>query len=370
MAGGELVGEEERRLLERAGLRLLWFDSMGAKSSSLFLEDGVLIDPGAAAMQPSYPLSGDLKEELRRRAVRLIELYAGAAEAIVITHYHHDHYTSPLDPALGRPGSIYRGARLLVAKNPNRFINHSQWVRARRFFEELAGVLGGSVEEAECREACIGDPVEELVESNSRDWGGYAGRRAELLAKGRRWFEKLVEVWSRGPCLAERFRLGGLQVVLDDGFCFTVRSTTVCLMGPFFHGVEYDRTGWVTPVLVEARGVRVLYTSDLMGPIIDDYAYWVAGLKPDILVADGPPTYLYPYMLNRVNLRRAVEAMRIILLESSGLKLVVYDHHVMRDPRWRARVAPVLEEAERVGVPVVPASLVRLSAPPLIDVVG
>ncbi|NPA05722.1 MAG: MBL fold metallo-hydrolase [Crenarchaeota archaeon] len=361
---------EVEELLRRAGLNLLWFDSMGAKSSSIFLEDGVLIDPGAAAMQPSYPLEAGLKEELRREAIRLIEHYSWASRLIVITHYHHDHYTSPLDKALSEPASIYRGAELLAAKNPNLFINHSQWERARRFVDELAEAMGEEPPpRVECREACIGDPVEELVESHRRDWGDYAARRAELLGKGRRWFMGLVEEWMRGPCLPERLRIGGLNIVFDDNFCYTIASTRLCMMGPFFHGIEYDRTGWVTPVYIEARGVRILYTSDLMGPMIEDYAYWIASLKPEVIIADGPPTYLYPYMLNRINLERALECMEIILLETEALKLVVYDHHLMRDRRWRRRVAPVLQLAEKLGVIVAAASEVKFSSPPLIDVI-
>jgi len=38
---------------------LIWFDSMGAKSSCILVDTPdikILVDPGAAAMQPSYPL--------------------------------------------------------------------------------------------------------------------------------------------------------------------------------------------------------------------------------------------------------------------------------------------------------------------------
>jgi predicted metallo-beta-lactamase superfamily hydrolase len=52
--------------------RLIWFDSLGAKSSSVLIETPdlkLLIDPGASGMQPSYP-HGDapaLAREIRMR---------------------------------------------------------------------------------------------------------------------------------------------------------------------------------------------------------------------------------------------------------------------------------------------------------------
>ncbi|GEM_PF-4365694 len=50
-------------------VELLWFDSLGAKSSSLRLRGrgcDVVVDPGAA-MQPSYPLPKDEKVRLKER---------------------------------------------------------------------------------------------------------------------------------------------------------------------------------------------------------------------------------------------------------------------------------------------------------------
>ena len=111
-------------LLEDLGIRLLWLDSMGAKSFSISVEtsDGkVVIDPGAAAMQPSYPLPPEKKWELRRKALRTIESELVDAVAVIITHYHYDHHFPPGDerfPALERlarlPFSEGNTARLLV----------------------------------------------------------------------------------------------------------------------------------------------------------------------------------------------------------------------------------------------------------------
>jgi predicted metallo-beta-lactamase superfamily hydrolase len=71
---------------------------MGAKSSSIFLETPdikLLVDPGAAGMQPSYPLSPLEKEKYRKKAISGIRRRSKEATHIFVSHYHYDHHTLP-----------------------------------------------------------------------------------------------------------------------------------------------------------------------------------------------------------------------------------------------------------------------------------
>ena len=266
-----------------------------------------------------------------------------------------------------RPGDevldagLLRG-RLILAKNPNVYINESQWGRARALFEAVNGGPEGLYTEAGEVEAR--DPLEGLPHASSRSFGDYDARRRQLLERGRRWLEGLRRLWARGPWLVEGRLAGGTVVRWADGSTVEACGAVLRFTEPWFHGVEYDRTGWVVGLEVEAGGVRLFYSSDVMGPIIEDYADHIIRARPDLLVLDGPPTYLYPYMLNRVNLGRAVEnAIRII---ESRVKAIVYDHHLLRDPRWRHRVAPVLQAAQRAGAGLATAAE-HLGMEPLID---
>ena len=351
-----------------AGVDLVWFDSFGAKSAAIRV-GGVLVDPGAAAMQPSYPLPGEEKSRLRSEAVKAIEERASSVDVLIITHYHYDHHLLPSDPTLSNPATLYC-RKTILAKNPNMYINRSQWERARLWLSQLLSLCGGGKLEdylIEPRKSEFEDPVEELVEAHSRDWGDYAKRRIELLRKGRKSFEKLARLWASGDWVEEKISLSdGTNILFVDEGVYEVNNVRVKLLGPHFHGIEYDATGWVVPVLLETNNYKLLFTSDLMGPIIEDYAFEILSIDPDILVADGPPTYLFPYMFNRVNLRRAVDNMVRIILESQRLKLVVYDHHLLREKRWRQRVAEVFKVAEKAGIPVLTAAEC-LGEKPLID---
>ena len=330
-------------VLEKAGVRLLWADSLGAKSFS-FLFRGVLVDPGAAAMQPSYPLSREEKLRLREEALKVIREAWLRASAVVITHYHHDHYIPPPKNGSFADASLYlRRGLILVVKNPNFYINKSQWARARLLFESLAVYAGVGTQNIYTE----------------------AGEAPEV-PDAPSWVSRLRdELWSKGSWVRGNLELGGARVLLGDELSLEVQGVSVHCLGAWFHGIMYSRTGWVMPVLLESGGWRILYTSDLMGPEEPEYAGRLASLRPDVVLVDGPPTYLYPYLLNRANLLKSIESM-VYIIENSGADLIVYDHHLLREPRWRERVAPVFEAAEKQGVSVVTVAEC-LGVEPLID---
>ena len=91
---------------------LIWFDSMGAKSSSVLIttpDISILIDPGCAEMQPSYPLGKEEKKALRQKALEEIIKASKKADVIFISHYHYDHHTLPKEA-----GKIYSGKKLWI----------------------------------------------------------------------------------------------------------------------------------------------------------------------------------------------------------------------------------------------------------------
>lgn len=347
-------------------VKFVWFDSMGAKSSCILVKTpdvGILVDPGAAEMQPSYPLPPWDKRRLLIEAYKAIADAAGEADVVVISHYHYDHHTLP-DGFRG----FYEGKELWV-KNPNKWINKSQWRRARVFLERLTRVFRVTgVLYAEPEENVFRDPVGELTLANRRDFGDYQERRLQLLEKGRSWFRRVAGMWGSGRWCRE-IRGRRIHVRFADGRTVRYGGTVVRFTKPMFHGIEYERTGWVFATVIECNGVKVLHSSDLQGPIIEDYAEWIVEEKPDILVLDGPTTYLFGYMLNRVNLNRCVEnAVRIV--EELEDSLIVYDHHLLRDVRYRERVAEVYRVAEKLGRKLVTAAELYGRKPLILEVAG
>ncbi|MFQ6066538.1 MAG: MBL fold metallo-hydrolase [bacterium] len=325
--------------------RLIWFDSLGAKSSSVLVETPdlkLLIDPGASGMQPSYPLPEDQKCLLRRLALEAIKKAAKIADGVFVSHYHYDHHTLPLEAL-----EIYEGKTLWM-KDPNLWINRSQWERARVFLSQLYKLLKGK----DLREQFgpslktnIEDPLNHLPLARHIDYGDYQKRKEELIIKGRRWFRRMVDLWISSEWVHE-FSANHTEILFADGKAFRVGGTTLRFTRPLFHGIEYDRVGWVIGLVVECGGIKFLYSSDLQGPMLEDYAKWVIEEKPQILIMDGPATYLFGYMLNRINLNRAIANVKLILQETSP-QVLIYDHHLPRDIRYRERVAEIYQAAEK-----------------------
>ena len=346
--------------------KVIWFDSLGAKSASILLHGNdcdVLVDPGAAAMQPSYPLPDEEKKRLRKQALSRIAAHLSntRVKGVIITHYHYDHHPRPGDPLL--PLELFRG-KTIIAKNPNEYINESQWRRAREFYEKLAQVLGidkNSIYSEPISKEYV-DPIESLPVASSRRFPGYEERRKELLVRGKKWFKKLIGLWSKGPWLSE---VNNDTVILwADEKKITLCGVEIEFTEPWFHGIEYDRTGWVIGFNAKIGNASVFYTSDVMGPIIEDYAIFIVEKRPDVVVLDGPPTYLYPYMFNRINLERAIK--NAITIIDSHPHLIIYDHHLLRERKWRERVSLVLSYARQQGIRVVTAAE-YLGKKPLID---
>ncbi len=343
-------------------VHLIWFDSLGAKSSSVLLETPevrILLDPGAAEMQPSYPLLPAQKKALREEALEAIKKAARGAEVVFISHYHYDHHTLPQEAP-----EIYCD-KVLWIKDPNRWINRSQWNRSRLFAEQLLEVLEGKkLEYASPEEEHFEDPLKQLPLASAKDFRDYQQRKKELLKKGRAWLRDLMALWRREPWVPQ-LTLGSKEILFADGRSFHLGETSIRITPPLFHGAEYDRVGWVVGLVLERRGKKVVYAPDLQGPIIEDYAQWLIRENPDLLILDGPPTYLLGYMLNLINLGRVIENISSIL-RNTETRIIIYDHHLLREARYREHLARAYQVAKDEGKDLLTAAE-WLGEEPLID---
>jgi predicted metallo-beta-lactamase superfamily hydrolase len=107
-------------------------ESLGVRSLATWVECGesrLLIDPGATLAASRYRLPPAEEEwEALKRANDRISAHAARATAIVLTHYHEEHFR--YDPAL------YAG-RQVWAKDPARMINPAQGRRALALWKAI-----------------------------------------------------------------------------------------------------------------------------------------------------------------------------------------------------------------------------------------
>ena len=345
--------------MEKIIIEPVWFDSLGAKSSCTLVKTPdvrILIDPGIAAMQPSFPASDAKKREWCEEGRKAIERASKEADIIVISHYHYDHYF-PTDL------SIYKD-KILFAKNPNEYINDSQRARATSFYSSICATYGETnleslslektKEKAKEMKYKYPDPMAELPIASHKDFGDYNKRRSELLEKGKRWFYGRVANWAENPAIPE-LNFPSFKLKYSEGKEFKFGDTTLRFSKPLFHGIEFSRVGWVFYTIVEHENEKFIYSSDLDGPIIEDYAQQIIHENPQVLILDGPMTYMFGYVLNRINLNRAVENA-VEIVRSIDAELIIYDHHLPRDRKFRERTEKVWNAAKEANKKVVTAA--------------
>ncbi|MCD6593420.1 MBL fold metallo-hydrolase [Candidatus Bathyarchaeota archaeon] len=317
--------------LDSIKVRLLFFDSLGAKCSSVLVETpdvSILIDPGAAGLQPSFPLPREEKIRLREEAFKRIRHYGTSSDIVVITHYHYDHHVHP--SRIGEMACLFRGKTLLV-KDPNQWINRSQRSRALKFLSEIYRISGGNEPFEGLMETSrfkmTSDPFERHPKTTSL-WRRSKGKKLKVYQAKKRWFEKIVESWKRNKWV-RIFEVGGTKILFADGKEFTFGNTRIKFTLPLFHGQFLDNVGWVIGLTVEHAGNKFLFSSDLQGPIIEEYAEWIINSKPEVIVADGPPLYTYGFMIGKEDIKNVIDNMQRIICEARPSK-IIWDHHICR----------------------------------------
>ncbi len=111
------------------------FDSFGVKSMCTLVktpEVTITIDPGASLVSPSFPLPENLRRQLQEKHSEACRKACISSQAIVVSHYHLDHYI-PL-----RDSEVY-GGKTLFAKAIDD-LPPKQAARARRFHKSIDGL--------------------------------------------------------------------------------------------------------------------------------------------------------------------------------------------------------------------------------------
>ncbi|MFP3318236.1 MAG: MBL fold metallo-hydrolase [Thermoplasmata archaeon] len=124
---------------------------------------------------------------------------------------------------------------------------------------------------------------------------------------------------------------------IADSMVYDISGTSIKFSPPFHHGNEKSRLGYVVSVVVE-KNKKILFTSDVEGPIVESVAEYIIKENPDIVIIDGPPTYFLGYKFSQIDLERSSENLKKI---SGEIDKVVLDHHLLRDLNYRERLSDV-----------------------------
>jgi predicted metallo-beta-lactamase superfamily hydrolase len=141
---------------------------------------------------------------------------------------------------------------------------------------------------------------------------------------------------------------------IADGNEFKHGSTSIRFSPPVYHGTN-PRLGYVVEVSISCGGEKVVFTSDVEGPSVADQADFILQESPDLLILDGPMTYMLGFRYSQKSLELAIENINRIIAETA-VKTLVVEHHFMRDLKYKERIPEVYDCAAENDVTVMTAA--------------
>jgi len=144
------------------------------------------------------------------------------------------------------------------------------------------------------------------------------------------------------------------RIEFCDGSRFRFGDTLIEFSKPVFHGTN-PRLGYVVEVSVSCGDEKLLHTSDVEGPSVEDQVEFILSQRPGTLIVDGPMTYMLGYRYSAESLRLSNQNL-VRVIRETDVETIVVDHHFMRDPKFRSRIQPVYEAASERGVRVLSAA--------------
>ena len=261
-------------------------ESLGVRSMCTFVETPdvrVLLDAGVSLGPNRFGFPPHPKEyEALRECRKKIAEAAKKAEVVTISHYHFDHHTPSYT---------------------DWFLHWSSEEAARQIYE------GKTV---------LAKSYREKVNYNQR-------RRGWVFARtGGKHAEKLE---------------------FADGKDFMFNDTKIRFSEPVFHGLGDSELGWLLMTTIEHENERVLFASDVQGPIHTPTVKIILQQNPHIVIVGGPPTYLAG-LVQEEHIQQGMQNLEKIV---QNVPTTILEHHLLREENWWKLAHSVLDAALKAG---------------------
>jgi len=145
---------------------------------------------------------------------------------------------------------------------------------------------------------------------------------------------------------AERFAIA-------DGRTFEFGDTRLKFYEPVFHGIQNTFLGWVLMTTIDHGDERVLFTSDVEGPMYDPTVEMILGEAPDLLIIGGPPLYLAGFKVDEIHVQQGMKNLEELV---RNIPTTILEHHILRDEKWREACHPIFDAASKAGHAVLTAA--------------
>lgn len=138
-----------------------------------------------------------------------------------------------------------------------------------------------------------------------------------------------------------------------DGRTFNFGETTLSFSEPVFHGPENSELGWVVMAFIDFLGEKVVFASDVQGPMCASTLEAILAEHPQLLILGGPPTYLAGFRVRGDYVEMGIRNLRSLV---ETVPTTIMGHHALRDEKWRSHFQPIFDAAAEAGNTVLTAA--------------
>ena len=138
-----------------------------------------------------------------------------------------------------------------------------------------------------------------------------------------------------------------------DGKTFQFGETKLKFSDPVFHGPENTQLGWLLMVTIESADEKVMFASDVQGPIHTPTLNQILAEKPQLVMIGGPPTYLAGFRVKEEHIEAGMQNLKTLV---ENVPTTILEHHTLRDENWRSQSQPIFDAATQVGHKVLTAA--------------
>ncbi len=160
--------------------------------------------------------------------------------------------------------------------------------------------------------------------------------------------------FERAPLFLGKIRNLPRKLGYADNNQLTIGKTTIRFSRAVPHGSD-PKLGYVVEVSISDGETKLVYTSDVEGPVLEEQAKFVLEEKPNILIVDGPMTYMLGYRYSLENLESALRNLKEIITKTP-VETLILEHHFMRDLNYKIIAGPVYKAANSRKVKVLTAA--------------
>ncbi len=286
-----LLTQLNKKLLKKVSEKIkvtpLAEESFGVRSMCTFVktpDTQILLDPGVslAPKRMGYPPHPREYEALSKCRIKIME-NAEKARIITISHYHFDHHTP----------------------------SYTDWFTNWSSAESAKKIYAGKL--------ILTKSYRSMINPSQR-------RRGWMFTKTGGSYAKSLEI--------------------VDGRSFQFGQTTLRFSEPVYHGYSYSELGWLIMATIEVGDEKVVFTSDVQGPMHTPVLEAILSEKPKLVIISGPPTYLTGFRVKKEKIETALENLKRLV---EKVPTTILEHHLLRDENWRNLSQPVFDIGNSLG---------------------